>query len=129
MAYINNTAMINFYDFRNICNGSCEICVNSCNFEFCQFGNLSVQTGGKSLFYSEYYKVIKIQGESSVYLLSQNSLPEPEITEEFVQVEFLENHVYCLLPSISSDLGSVTLYSSMPGFIKDIFFHLSLGKV
>jgi hypothetical protein len=56
-------------------------------------------------------------------------LPNPEITEKFVEVEFLKNHVYCLLPSISSDVGFVTLYSGIPGFLKDIFFHLSLGKV
>ena len=79
------------------------------------------------LFHS--YKVIAIQGGSSIYLLSQNPLPNPELNEKFVQVELLQNHVYCLLPSIGSDLGSVTLYSSMPGFIKDFFFHIAIGKV
>ena len=46
-----------------------------------------------------------------------------------VQVEFLENHVYCLLPSIGSNIGSVRIYSQMPDFIKELSFHLFLGKV
>ena len=71
----------------------------------------------------------EIKGESSIYLLSPNDSFKHMVPEKYVQVEFLENHVYCLLPSIGSSIGSVRIFSRMPEFIKDLSFHLFLGKV
>ena len=45
------------------------------------------------------------------------------------QVELLEGYVYCLLPSIGIEEGSVTVYTRMPAFIFDLPYHHFIGKV
>ena len=45
------------------------------------------------------------------------------------QVEFLEGHVYCLLPSVGTEDGFARLYTSMPGYVRDIPCHQIIGKV
>ena len=72
--------------------------------------------------------MLDCQGESAIYLFNGASF-KPEVSEKCVQVEFLPDHVYCLLPSIGSTIGFVTMYSTMPEFIKDLDFHLFLGTV
>ena len=53
----------------------------------------------------------------------------PVLTDEFVDVELLQDHVYCLLPSVQSTVGYVRRYTSMPEFIPELPFHFLLGKV
>ena len=64
---------------------------------------------------------------ASVYLLSLDGVkPEWSLSR---QVEFEEGYVYCLLPSVGTQDGFARLYSSMPGFVRDLPFHQFLGKV
>ena len=62
-----------------------------------------------------------------MFLLSLNGVM-PEWSQSR-QVEFVEGCVYCLLPSVGPEDGFARLYSSMPGFVRDIPCHMSLGKV
>ena len=66
--------------------------------------------------------------ETHVYLLgTSHNIP---VESEFkVKVEYLENHIYCLLPSYQPSLGTVCYYKECPEFIKDFPFWMDLGKV
>ena len=62
-----------------------------------------------------------------MFLLSLNGVM-PEWSQSR-QVEFVEGCVYCLLPSVGTEDGFARRYSNMPGFVRDIPCHMSLGKV
>ena len=65
--------------------------------------------------------------EGSVYMLSMDEVKP--VWYQTRQVELLEGHVYCLLPSIGTEEGFARLYKSMPGFVRDLPCHQLLGKV
>ena len=71
--------------------------------------------------------IFKLQGSTSVYLLSMGAVT-PEWSHSR-QVELLEGYVYCLVPSIGVEKGSVTVYKRMPAFIFDLPYHHFIGKV
>ena len=62
-----------------------------------------------------------------MYLLSLDER-KPEWSQSR-QVEFLEGHVYCLLPSVGTKDGFARLYTSMPRYVRDIPCHQVIGKV
>ena len=71
---------------------------------------------------------ILILGQSSIYLLSGCSA-KPVISDKSVSVEFLADHVYCLALSVGTNIGSYRLFTSIPGFIKDLQYRIYLGEV
>ena len=91
--------------------------------------NLVVYPANHKVLISKLFTfiIVKLQGSTSVYLLSMDAVT-PEWTHSR-QVELLEGYVYCLLPSIGSEEGSVTVYKRMPTFISDIPYHHFFGKV
>ena len=71
-----------------------------------------------------------MQGASVIYLVSNTALkPKLVAANESAKFKFLPDHVYCLLPSVSSDTGSWRMYPTMPNFVKNLPFWLFLGKV
>ena len=53
----------------------------------------------------------------------------PKETNKFMWVELLDDHVYCMLPSIQPDSGRVRYYSSQPDFLPELNFTLYIGEV
>ena len=96
------------------------------------FANLIVYPAEKKVVLLKCFGIILsnylLQGESSIHLFSCDSR-KPEVPRHYVEVDFLENHVYCLLPSIGSSVGFTTRFSKMLDFLKDFPLHLCLGKV
>ena len=72
----------------------------------------------------------KFQGASSIYVAS-NTVPLCNLEEikDSVQVEFLPDYVYCLVPSIGSNRGFWKIHKTIPDFAKNIQFWLFLAKL
>ena len=70
----------------------------------------------------------KSKQDSHVYLFG-TSCVVPVDSGRKVQVEYLENHIYCLLPSYQPTLGTVCYYTECPAFIEEFRFGIDLGAV
>ena len=69
-----------------------------------------------------------LKKETNVYLLStSNQIPVK--SEHNVLVEYLDNHIYCLLPSYQPTLGTIWYYKECPDFIKEFPFCMDIGTV
>ena len=75
-----------------------------------------------------YLNCIYLQGQSSVYLFSTKVL-KPYQSNQRVQVELLPDFVYCLLPSVFPNSGSLGKYEYKSGFIKDLHLAMDFWKV
>ena len=91
--------------------------------------NLIVYPSKEKVFYQKYFNLYILQNQqgASIYLLSLDEV-KPEWTQSR-QVELVDGYVYCLLPSVGREEGFARLYTSMPGFVRDIPCHQVLGKV
>jgi hypothetical protein len=69
-----------------------------------------------------------LKKETNIFLLS-NSKQIPVESEHKVLVEYLEDHIYCLLPSYQPTLGTVWYYTECPDFIKEFLFFMDIGTV
>ena len=67
------------------------------------------------------------KGEGSVYVLSMDKVTP--VWSQSRKVELVAGYVYCLLPSVGSEQGFARLYTSMPGYVRDLPCHHLLGKV
>ena len=66
--------------------------------------------------------------DSHVYVFGTSGFV-PVDSGRKVQVEYLENHIYCLLPSYQPTFGTVCYYTECPTFIKEFRFGFDLGAV
>ena len=69
-----------------------------------------------------------IKGWSYFYILKDNAV-KPLLTGGVHWLEFLPGHVYCFLPSLRGDVGSVRVYDHMPEFIKDFSLCMEIKEV
>ena len=67
-------------------------------------------------------------GDSLIYLFNVEPII-PDLTETTVDIEFLPDHIYCLLPSISSNNGYIALHSSRPAFFNELPFYFCIKKM
>ena len=68
-----------------------------------------------------------MKGSTSIYLLNTESV-KPQWSHSR-DVELLDDHIYCLLPSIGTEDGFARLYPEMPTFVLELSSHMFLGKV
>ena len=68
-----------------------------------------------------------MQRGTSIYLLNSETI-QPQWTESR-NVEWLDDHIYCLLPSIGAEEGFARLYPKMPELVHELSSHMFLGKV
>ena len=61
------------------------------------------------------------QGKSHFFLLKNNAV-RPDATGMSHWLEFLPDHVYCLIPSFHINEGKAVVYTEMPEFVKE-FVH------
>ena len=66
--------------------------------------------------------------DSHVYLLGTSCFAPVELDQK-IQVEYLEGHIYCLLPSYQPTLGTVCYHTECPQFITDFSFGIDIGAV
>ena len=66
--------------------------------------------------------------DSHVYLYGTSGIVPTEADQK-VQVEYLDSHIYCLLPSYQPTLGTVCYYQECPEFIKEFNFGIDIGAV
>ena len=59
-----------------------------------------------------------IQGESKFYVL-MNNFAWPKPTEVSHWLEYLPGYMYCFLPSLNADEGTVHVYDYVPDFLLD----------
>ena len=58
-----------------------------------------------------------------------NSHTPPEETKKFMWVELLNDHIYCMLPSVQPNSGRIRYYTSEPEFLTDLSYTLYIGEV
>ena len=65
------------------------------------------------------------QGDSHFFLLKNNAV-KPNITGGTHWLELLPDWVYCFVPSMEIDKGTVHVYDHMPEFVKDFDFCMEI---
>ena len=65
---------------------------------------------------------------SHVYLYGLSAMAPVELNQK-VQVEYLKDHIYALLPSYQPDLGTVCFMNECPDFLQGFKFGLDLGTI
>ena len=68
-----------------------------------------------------------MKGSTFIYLLNTESV-KPQWSHS-QDVELLDDHIYCLLPSIGTEDGFARLYPEMPTFVHDLSSYMLLDKV
>ena len=66
-------------------------------------------------------------GESSFHILKKTS-EVPRDSGLKIWVEYIPNSIYCLLPSTERKAGKVSVYSSMPEYLKGYGYCLEIKK-
>ena len=54
---------------------------------------------------------------------------KPKPTGDYHWLEYLPNHAYCFLPSLTSNYGSGKMLKRMPAYIKDMLYGSKIEKV
>ena len=76
-----------------------------------------------------WYKTIpNYKGKSYFYYLKNNAVPAVP-TGGYHWIEFLPDHVYCFVPSMGINAGSVIIQETMPEFLKDFLYCKEIKKV
>ena len=66
--------------------------------------------------------------DSQVFLFGTSAIAPTESNQK-VEVEYLENHIYALLPSYQPQIGTVSYHRECPAFIQDFSLGIDLGVI